>query len=57
LTEVVVDVGLLMTSVTAANAGTAAVTKAVVAICWVFVPGLAVVESGTPVRLGEAIVA
>jgi hypothetical protein len=36
------------------NAGTAAVTKAVVAICVVLVPAVAVGARGVPVRLGEA---
>jgi hypothetical protein len=60
LTEVVVDVGLLMTSVTVANAGTAAVTNAVVATAVVLLPGDCVVaivpvgSVGVPVKVGLA---
>jgi hypothetical protein len=38
-----------------ANAGTAAVTKAVVASCVVLVPAVAVGAAGVPVKVGEAI--
>jgi hypothetical protein len=38
-----------------ANVGTAAVTNAVVAICVVFVPAVAVGAAGTPVKVGEAV--
>jgi hypothetical protein len=60
LTEVVVDVGLLITSVAVANAGTAAVTKAVVANAVVLLPGdcvtavVPVGREGVPVKVGEA---
>ena len=52
MTFVVLE-GELMSAV-AANAGTAAVTNAVVAICVVEVPVLAVGARGVPVRLGLA---
>ena len=60
LTEVVLDVRLLITSVTVANAGTAAVTKAVVASAVVLLPGdwvVAIVpvgRVGVPVKVGLA---
>jgi hypothetical protein len=56
----VVDVGLLMTSVTVANAGTAAVTKAVVARAVVLLPAVCVTpvvpvgREGVPEKLGLA---
>jgi len=60
LTAVEVEVGLLITSVTVANAGTAAVTNAVVASAVVLLPGDCVVaivpvgRVGVPVKVGEA---
>jgi hypothetical protein len=47
----------MLPQVAPVDAETAAVTKAVVAICVVFVPGVAVGAVGVPVRAGLAMLA